>query len=214
MGPATGARARRKQETKDALEAAALALFSERGFEQVTVEDIAAAADVSARTFFRHFGSKDDVLFADNADRLRHLEEELAARPPEESALTAVRQAVLAVAHQYAHDDARLLLRSRLLRETPSLRGRALDLQAEWEHVIARAVAARLGVDDDDLRPRLLGACAVAGLRVVLETWLDQGGKADLPTLVAAAMRLVAGAADPTRWASGEGLRPATPALP
>ena len=212
--PDVGARAKRKLATKEALESAALALFAERGFDSVTVDDISARAGVSARTFFRHFGAKEDVLFGDSDERLADLSRELHARPADEGPLTAVRHAVLAAAEAYRGDDERFFLRSRILRETPSLRGRALDLQAEWEQVIAAAVAERLDVGGDDLRPRLLGACAVAGLRVVVEAWIDGGGDADLPALVEAAMQLVAGAADRGRWATGEGLSRAAPALP
>lgn len=208
-----GLRERKKLRTRMELEAAALRLFKERGFDSVTVDDIAAAADVSARTFFRHFASKEDVLLRDHQARLSRLEHELAARPPSESPLTAVRMAVLAIADDFVTESEHVFVRTRLMADTPSLLARSLELQQQWEMVIASAVAVRLGLaSGEDLRPRLVGACAVAALRVATEAWLAEEGRGDLRALVDAALMLVAGAADPTRWASAEGLRPGAPA--
>ena len=202
-----GLRERKKRRTRDELEQAALGLFAERGFDAVTVDDIAAAADVSARTFFRHFGSKDDVLVAYNRDYLDRLRARLAERPGDESPLTSVRQAMLAMAADYESEKESLFLRTRIMKDTPSLMGRSLEIQQQWEKVLADAVAKRLGIpSDNDLRPALVAACAVAALRVASDAWLAEEGKRDLPELVDAALLLVAGGGDTTRWRSGEGL--------
>ena len=118
-----GLRARKKQRTKADLERAAMRLFAERGFDAVTVDDIAAAVDVSARTFFRHFGSKDDVLMSFHRERLDRLRKQLASRPGDESPLVAVRQAMVAMAEDYEADKEDLFLRTRLMADTPSLVG-------------------------------------------------------------------------------------------
>ena len=202
-----GLRERKKRRTKADLEAAALRLFAERGYDAVTVDDIAATADVSARTFFRHFGSKDDVLVSFHRERIARIKEELESRPTGENPLLAVRHAIVATAQDYETEKEDLFLRARVMAETPSLIGRALEIHQQWELVIAEAVADRLGVSiEEDLRPGLVGACAVAALRVASNAWLASEGREHLPTLVDAALMLIVGGGERERWQSGEGL--------
>jgi AcrR family transcriptional regulator len=187
-----GLRARKRHRTRQALEDAALRLFAERGFAATTVAQIAAEADVSERTFFHHFASKEDVVLGDFEARLVRLTELLATRPPDEPPTTAIRRALLEVAEDYQAERERLLLRARLTLATPSVLARSLELQTRWEEVIADTVAGRLGVDaDTDLRPRLMAAVTLAAMRVAQRRWLTDDGTARLPELVTETLDLL-----------------------
>src|SRR5581483_8814703 len=118
--PRPGLRERRKRLTAAELEAAALRLFGERGFDAVTVDDIAAEADVSRRTFFRYFASKEDVLLADHFVQLARLREAIATRPADEPVLTALRRALLSMTSDFEERREMVILRGRIMRETPS----------------------------------------------------------------------------------------------
>ncbi len=182
-------RERRKRQTRRALQAAAVRLFAERGFEATTIGDITDAVDVGRRTFFRYFATKEDVLLPHNPDVLDRLREALAARPgdePIEASLRAVIEAILG-AEEYAPEEKRelILLRAELMATTPSLVARSLELQAAWEGVIAEAIAKRRGVDAaTDVPSRLLAAGVVAALRVALEVWVARGGTIDVASVV------------------------------
>src|SRR5687767_7500056 len=105
MLPATGGlRERRRAQTADEIERIALALFVERGFGAVTVEEIASSAGVSPRTFFRYFPSKELVLLRDQDRRISQLRDALAARPDDEPVLASMRRALLDMAEVYEAD--------------------------------------------------------------------------------------------------------------
>src|SRR5688500_4875497 len=102
-----GRRARKKQRTRDDLVAAAIRLFAERGFDETTTEDIADEADVSQRTFFRHFSSKEAVLYGDDEAIESAFREAIVARPAHESAVVAVAAALRTLTEFYAADPER-----------------------------------------------------------------------------------------------------------
>jgi AcrR family transcriptional regulator len=189
-----GLREKHRRRTLARLEEAALRLFAERGFDSVTVDDIAAEADVSRRTFFRYFAGKEEVLFTGNQRRLEELRRALAERPPGEPALTALRRALLSLAGGYEEERERLLRRWTIMAQTPSLQARSLTRQREWEQALTELVAEWLGVDPAvDLRPAVVAATTLAALRVAVADWLAGGGQAHLPTLVAEALDLLDG---------------------
>lgn len=188
---AVGLRERKKQRLRAQLAATALALFAERGFDRVTIEEIAGAVEVSPRTFFRHFAAKEDVLFADHDASMAELRGALAARPAGEPVLAAVRGAVLALAETYEHERDLILQRARIMADTPSLRAPALERQAAWEDALAVAVAERLATDPThDLRPRVIAGCAVVALRAAAGVWVERG-EGDLLALVDEALGLL-----------------------
>src|SRR5690349_2906789 len=131
--PAGGLRERKKAQTREALGDAALELFNDRGFEQTTVEDIAEACDVSPRTFFRYFRTKEDVLFAESDERCGRLLTTIRVEPLDAPPLQAVLAGSLAVAEDYRAERERLIVRRRVLSSTPHLRASSAERQRGWE---------------------------------------------------------------------------------
>jgi len=164
------------------------------GFDGVTIDDIAVEAGVSRRTFFRYFASKEDVLLADHQLRLEELQEAFGGRPREEPVLTALRNALLSMAFDYEQERQRLLIRARVMAESPSLQARSLLRQRSWEDAVRAMVASRLEVDPArDLRPAVVAATTLAALRVAFTAWLAEEGRPQLLDLVAEALDLLNG---------------------
>ena len=192
--PVEGLRERHRKRTAADLEAAALDLFCLRGFDAVTIDDIAAAADVSRRTFFRYFASKEDVILSDHPKRLDELQAALDRRPAGEPALAALRHAVMSLADTYEEQRDHMVRRFTLVSTTPALEARSLCLQRNWETAVTEMLAARMGVDPArDLRPGVVAATTMAAMRVATATWLAGGGRGDLPVTVAASLDLLDG---------------------
>jgi AcrR family transcriptional regulator len=165
----TGLRERKKAATRTALIQAAWRLAIEHGPARVRVEDIAAAAGVSTRTFNNYFASKEDALLALGADRAARVEAAVRARPANEplwealsNALTEQFSGAAEVPHQHAG----------LTTATPELAAAQQRLHQAVEPLIARAIADRLGMDvDRDLYPRLVAAAVLAATRVTFDHW-------------------------------------------
>lgn len=181
-----GLRERKKRETRERIEAAALELFERDGFEATTIDDIAAAVDIAPRTFFHYFTIKEDVVLADYADRLGRITAVLADRPADEAPWTALREAFLVVAGDYEIARPELIRRFRIMAATPSVFARSLQLQAGWETAVADAMTVRLRTDPGgDIAPLLLAAAALAAMRASLRHWLANRATTSLPALVA-----------------------------
>ncbi|PJE97287.1 TetR family transcriptional regulator [Streptomyces carminius] len=189
--PPTGLRARKKAQVRRAIQEHALRLFLSKGYENTTVEEIAAAAGVSHMTFFRNFPTKEAVVETDDYDPMivRLIEQ----RPPDEDALTALRRALAqGLETVYADDRDALLARTRLILTTPALRARLWDNQYATERLFAQALATRRP-EADVLRIRVLAAAALAALNIALIVWVDSQGAEDLPTLVDRAFEALRG---------------------
>jgi AcrR family transcriptional regulator len=169
-------RERKKDRTRRALVEAALGLFSARGFDATTVEDIAEVVDVSSRTFHRYFPVKEDVLFADSAERREQFDEVLRSRPEGEDLLDTLRAAGEAFADLTLADPHLEVVRQRLVDSTPALRAHGLRHTDEWGRIVARHAAARLGQGTDDLLPQLLADATVAVLRNARRQWAQRPG--------------------------------------
>ncbi|NJP52317.1 TetR family transcriptional regulator [Streptomyces sp. SBST2-5] len=176
--PRPGLRERKKQRTRDALVRAALELFATRGWEGTTVDDIVAAVDVSQRTFFRYFASKEEVAFFVPRLAESRVAEALRSRPPAEPPLEALRRSVLdswdeinAAVEQVVPLELHLRV-YRVIESTPALFAAHLRRSAELEEELARIIARREGLDvDADPRPRILVAAFGGVLRVTERVW-------------------------------------------
>ncbi len=189
----TGLRERKKRQTRRALEETALRLFAEKGFDQVSVEEIAGAVGVSSRTFFRYFGSKEDLVLGPLLAIQPVLAAALAGQPAAMPVLTVLRQALDQLACHLEALRPELGLRRQIMMRTPALAARALQQREEWRTMLAQTVAARLGVDPmSDPRPQVTAAWAMAGLGAARARW-DSGVERDLPSLLEEAFELLSG---------------------
>ncbi len=189
--PPRGLRERKKAQTRRSIQEHALKLFLSQGYENTTVEQIAAAAGVSHMTFFRHFPTKESVVESDDYDPLivRLIEE----RPPEEDPLTALQRALArGLAAIYDTDKDALLVRTRLVVRTPALRARAWENQYATEQLFSQALAARAR-GEVTLHTRVLAAASLAALTTALTHWVDRDGEDHLPTLVDEAFQVLRG---------------------
>ncbi|MGA9919981.1 MAG: TetR family transcriptional regulator [Candidatus Dormiibacterota bacterium] len=187
-----GLRSRKKLAARRSLRAAAVRLVAERGLRNVTVEDIAAEADVSVRTFFNYFSSKEEAIVGPSPEVAAELRQALLARPPGESPLEALRAVLVDLAVPYADRQEDWLLHMQVVRQEPSLLPSMLASFAAQERSLVEAVAERTGTDPDrDLYPMLVAAVAIAAFRVALTQWRNRKGERSLPHLVEAAMTQV-----------------------
>jgi AcrR family transcriptional regulator len=176
-----GLRERKKQATRRALQEAALHLVAEHGLDRVTVDDIAAAADVAPRTFFNYFSSKEEALLARDPEKQARVVTELAARPAHEDPLTALHAVLVAQADDMAAQADHWRLRMRLVNDYPQLLPRHLAAFAEGERAMAEAVAIRTGISrEDSLYPDLVAAVAIAAMRTAMHRWREAGGTRSL----------------------------------
>ena len=183
-----GLREQHKARTRERLVETALALFERRGFDEVTVEEIAEAAMVSPRTFYRYFGSKEGVLYHDQESQLALVREAITTHPAPEPPLAALRAGVLVLVQLSPADVELARRRMRLSESTASLAAyERTTLLPRWEDAIADAIAARLGVDVDvDVRPHLLAGVGMAVMTSLGQTFRLDDGPADLEARVLA----------------------------
>jgi AcrR family transcriptional regulator len=171
-----GLRDRKKAKLERALFTEAIRLFDERGYAGTSVDDIAAAADVSRKTFFRHFASKEDVVVRDEARKIAIVDRALANRLPGESVPAAVARSLRALAEYYASEPDVVRALYRLGSREPVLGRRLLEHHATWQLAIARSVGSALGADArTDIRPHVIAAAALAAARLGLSEWVSRG---------------------------------------
>jgi AcrR family transcriptional regulator len=186
--PAVGLRERKKARTKSAIQQHAMRLFHEQGYQATTIEQIAAAAEVSPSTFFRYFPTKEDVVLYDALDPM--LLEAFRAQPAELSPIEALRGAMWAVfADLPAGEMAMQRERDALIRSVPELRARMLDVFAGNLQLIAEIVADRVGRPAGDLAVRTLAGAVIGVAISTLYTAGEQGTIEDYLALMDAGLR-------------------------
>jgi AcrR family transcriptional regulator len=187
-----GLRERKKLRTRAELSDAAFRLFAERGFDETTIEDIVEQVEVSPRTFFRYFDSKEDVVIGFFDDLGLELRAMLAGRPSDEPSFTALRAALRTLIDLYEERQDRVVAAKRLAHETPSIRARLLDKHARWENGVTEELVTRSG-GAPSLEPqmRLLAAVALAAFSTAVSGWCTSGGRTNLHALVDDALRAV-----------------------
>ncbi|WP_201298159.1 alpha/beta fold hydrolase [Nocardia sp. CY41] len=185
-----GLRERKKLATREALGFAALGLAVRRGLDNVLVEDIAAAAGVSPRTFNNYFTSKYEAVCSVAVDRARRIADHLRTRPADEPLWPAVIHAVLTEFRDAEPPDPAWTAGVRLITRAPALQGEYRRSQAVIEAALAEAIAERTGHDlDTDMFPRIMAGAVAAALSVAVDRWVDADPPVPALSIILEALR-------------------------
>jgi AcrR family transcriptional regulator len=194
-----GIRERKRRETHAALSLAAARLCVQRGLEKVTVDDIAAAANVSPRTFRNYFSTKAEAVAAGHLERMLRIAGGLRARPGSEPLWTAI---AISVAAQFEpparksealQDTRRWVERIRFILTEPAIRGEILKASAAAQVELAEVIAERVGARRaNDLYPQVAAAVVTAVVGTVIDRWLRDGPSGPVVPLLRKAFELVA----------------------
>lgn len=187
----TGRRGRPPRTSTRDLELIALRLFTEQGFDETTVDQIAATAGISRRTFFRYFEAKSGVLWSEFDQEVANIQAVLATMPTDIPIMAAVRRAVLEVNHYRAEDVPELRARMNLISSSSELAASASQRYDAWERTIAEYVARRCNQPSESLYPLTMGRVTLAACRAAYERWAEHAD-ADLGHYLDAALQAVA----------------------
>src|SRR5436190_12408934 len=168
-----GLRERKKQQTRDKIARVALELFAERGYDQTTLAEIADAADVSTRTIFAYFESKEDILFCDEPAFYDSLKEALDARAAGVTTVDVLREFVLSA----VSEDDSLKLRKKVVSDAKSLRLAERARFAQAEELIAESIARDLNSGPGDIRPALVAASMIAAFTAMRDRIEAESGE-------------------------------------
>jgi TetR/AcrR family transcriptional regulator, regulator of mycofactocin system len=163
-----------REETRARIEHAALDLFTRHGFEGVTIDEIAVAAGISRRTFFRYFGTKADAVWGDFSDHVARLARLLHTAGESQPVLASIFAAYVEV-NDYSSGDLPLLRqRMQLILTEPALLAHSQVRYADIDRVVAEYVAVRTGTEPGELLPRLVATCCRAAATTAFEAWLGK----------------------------------------
>ncbi|WP_328610807.1 TetR family transcriptional regulator [Amycolatopsis sp. NBC_00345] len=194
-----GLRERKKRETRLALSHATIRLALERGWDNVSVEDIAAAANVSERTFRNYFASKAEAVVATHVERGQRIAEVLRERPAEEPLWDALVVAVVAqfeAAEAGPRDDGYATALQKLLAE-PAIQHEVFRAHARAQDELTAAIADRTGTTGEDLYPQVVAAVVAAGLGAAMAYWTQHPGRSLVTLLHEVFDQVRAGSPDP-----------------
>ena len=192
LDAATGRPGRPPVTTRTELELRARELFTERGFEATTVDQIAAAAGIARRTFFRYFASKNDIIWGDFQQGLTDLRQRLAGSDPQQPLLAALSEAVLAFNALEPSQESQHRSRMDLIFRVPALQAHSTLMYAAWRDVIAEFAAQRLDAPAGALLPQLGAHSCLGASLTAYEQWL-QRPDSSLSALLAEALQALDG---------------------
>jgi AcrR family transcriptional regulator len=167
--PAIGLRERKKLKTKEAIQRAAMRLIEKQGYEETTIEEIAAAAEISPSTFFNYFPTKEDVVFLDAYDPM--LLDLLQQLPPEMPLNEVLRRALDSLSDSFRRDREVIMARTRLILEVPELRGRIWEEIERNQAMLTAALAQRSGISPDDYELRVTVRLLIAAMWEAFVEW-------------------------------------------
>jgi AcrR family transcriptional regulator len=200
MTATMGLREMKKERTRSDIVRVATRMFASRGFDEVTVDEIAAEAEVSHRTFYRYFATKEELVLGPLQHGLDDFVTKFVQRPRSESVIASVRGVIMDLAANYEHDLDNDRQRAALVRSTPSLQQRQYERHTAFENAIVPLIAQRLDVDPArDIRPALIAGCAVAAIRAATSQWLLGDATRPLMPLVEHALTMLTRAFDDIR---------------
>ena len=181
---ATGLRERKKLAVRTALEQTALRMFMEKGYDDTTVEEITEAVDVSTRTFFRYFATKDEVLFAHQDQRLAAIRAFFANRADSEPLSDTVRALVEFLADDFAANQELLIVQATVYRQARLPAGIIRLRQDEIIEAIAAGLARQLG-RGSGIRPIVIATATMCAIELAARRWFAEGRNGDLRAMVA-----------------------------
>ncbi|MDH6126119.1 AcrR family transcriptional regulator [Kitasatospora sp. GP82] len=202
--------AAQRQQMRQDLATAAMELFASQGYEETTVDQIAAEAGVARRTFFRYFRSKEEAIFPDHDDTLVRVADLLASAEPDEHPLDVVCRGIKEVLRMYASTPGVSVARYQLIRQVPALREREIAVVSRYERLFTRYLLGRFdaaeeippgwqrGGDDDSMLAEVSAAAVVAAHNHVLRRWLRAGGHGDVEAQLDHSFEVIRG----TFWAT------------
>ena len=193
-GTGSGLREMTRRTVRTQIAEQAMALFVAQGFEETTVEQIATEVGMSARSVFRYFDTKEDMVVGSMQESGIRLADALAARPAGEDPWQALRGALNVTLAAVAEDREGALARARMFASTPSLRAARQQKQARWRELLVPGVLERLGETSDDLqelRAQAITYAVLGCLDVAMTRWSAAGGTGSLDKLIDTAIAAV-----------------------